>query len=98
LFSPLDKGREQCLWCATNILKDLEYSMTQKTQTKQRRPIYRQGYFVAFALAVLTIVEYYAALFIPSAILLFLLAIFKAALVLNYFMHISSLWSPGEEH
>ncbi|MEZ4831475.1 MAG: cytochrome C oxidase subunit IV family protein [Caldilineaceae bacterium] len=72
--------------------------MTHQTQSKPRKPVYRQGYVVALVLAVLTIVEYYAALHFPSAIILFLLAIFKAALVLNYFMHIRSVWSPEEEH
>ncbi len=72
--------------------------MTHQTQTKPRKPIYRQGYVVALVLAVLTMVEYFAALWFPSAIVLFLLAIFKAALVLNYFMHIASVWSPEEGH
>jgi cytochrome c oxidase subunit 4 len=72
--------------------------MTQKTQPKQRKPIYRQGIVVAAGLMILTVIEYYAAVLTSSAILLFLLAIFKAALVLNYFMHISTLWSSGEEH
>ena len=72
--------------------------MTQKTQSKPRKPIYRQGYVVALVLAVLTVIEYFAAHYTSSAIVMFLLAIFKAALVLNYFMHISSVWSPEEEH
>jgi heme/copper-type cytochrome/quinol oxidase subunit 4 len=72
--------------------------MAQKTQTKQRKPIYRQGIIVAAGLMILTLIEYYAALYTNSAILLFLLAIFKGALVLNYFMHISTLWSSKEEH
>lgn len=72
--------------------------MTQKTQTKPRKPVYRQGIVVAVGLMILTLIEYYAALYTNSAILLFLLAIFKGALVLNYFMHISSLWSSKEEH
>ena len=72
--------------------------MTQKPQPKQRKPIYRQGIVVATALMILTVIEYYAALYTTSAILLFLLAIFKGALVLNYFMHISSVWSSKEEH
>ncbi len=72
--------------------------MSQKTQSKRRKPVYVQGYVVALVLMVLTVIEYYAALHFPSAIILFLLAIFKAALVLNYFMHITSVWSPEEEH
>jgi cytochrome c oxidase subunit 4 len=72
--------------------------MTQKTKSKPRKPIYRQGYVVALVLAVLTVIEYFAANYTSSAIVMFLLAIFKAALVLNYFMHISSVWSPEEEH
>lgn len=74
--------------------------MAQKTKTPQRKNRYfLQGYVVAFALAVLTGIEYVVAVSTwSSAILLFLLAILKAALVLNYFMHISSLWKTEEGH
>lgn len=73
--------------------------MAQQTHTPRRKSrYYVQGYVVALALAVLTAIEYIVAVTFNSAILLIILAIFKAALVINYFMHISSLWSAGEEH
>jgi len=53
---------------------------------------------VALALAVLTIVEFYVAITLGSAIFLMLIALFKAVIVINFFMHVSRLWSPEGEH
>jgi len=58
---------------------------------------FRLSVIVALVLAVLTVVEYYAALNFPSTVALFLLALFKAVAVLNYFMHVSRLWKQEEE-
>lgn len=58
---------------------------------------FRLSVIVALVLAVLTVVEYYAALNFPSTVVLFLLAMFKAVAVLNYFMHVSRLWKQEEE-
>jgi heme/copper-type cytochrome/quinol oxidase subunit 4 len=73
--------------------------MSQKTPTKKSKGIYTQGIIVAIGLAVLTAIEYYVAISPwSSAILLLLLALVKGYLVVNYFMHISTLWSSDEEH
>ncbi len=74
--------------------------MAQQTKTPQKKSGYFiQGYVVALILAALTGIEYWVAIS-PwnSAIWLFILAIIKAALVVNYFMHISSLWKTEEGH
>lgn len=59
---------------------------------------FRASVTVALVLAILTVVEYFAALYFQSAVVLFLLAIFKAVAVLNYFMHVSRLWRQEEGH
>lgn len=63
-----------------------------------RATAYRRSALVALVLAVLTIIEYYAAIHFNSTVVLFLLALFKAVAVLNYFMHVSRLWTQPEEH
>jgi cytochrome c oxidase subunit IV len=66
---------------------------------QKRAAAYRRSIIVALILAALTVVEYYAAVLYPELwIVLVLLAIAKAALVVNYFMHVSRLWSQSEEH
>ncbi|HWQ04904.1 MAG TPA: cytochrome C oxidase subunit IV family protein [Longilinea sp.] len=56
----------------------------------------RRGVIVFLALAVLTAVEFVAARSgVPSAIL-WIIAILKAALVINFFMHLSRLFQPDE--
>jgi cytochrome c oxidase subunit 4 len=59
---------------------------------------FRASVTVALVLAILTVVEYFAALYFQSTVVLFLLAIFKAVAVLNYFMHVSRLWRQEEGH
>lgn len=65
---------------------------------ESRAAAYRLSATVALVLAVLTIIEYYAALHFNSTIVLFLLALFKAVAVINYFMHVSRLWTQEEGH
>lgn len=65
---------------------------------EKRSAAYRLSATVALVLAVLTLVEYFAALYFPSTAVLFLLALFKAIAVLNYFMHVSRLWTSEEGH
>ncbi len=65
---------------------------------QKRSAAYRLSAIVALVLAVLTGIEYYAAIHFPSTAILFLLALFKAVAVLNYFMHVSRLWSSEEGH
>ena len=66
--------------------------------SEKRSAAYRLSVTVGLVLAVLTIVEYFAALYTGSTVVLFLLAIFKAVAVLNYFMHVSRLWRQEEGH
>ncbi|MFO7537269.1 MAG: cytochrome C oxidase subunit IV family protein [Chloroflexota bacterium] len=53
--------------------------------------LYRMGVIVFVVLAVLTIIEFYAA-DLNSAVLMFLIALGKGALIVHYFMNISRLW------
>ena len=59
----------------------------------KRSAAYRLGALVLLGLAVLTIVEYGFAVTWASAVILLLIALFKAGLIVNYFMHVSRLWS-----
>lgn len=52
---------------------------------------YRLGVIVFVALAVLTIIEFYAAE-LNSAVLIFLMALGKGVLIVHYYMNISRLW------
>lgn len=72
--------------------------MSEQSRTKRKTAIYRQGIIVAVILAILTLVEYYAAITPPlgSFAILMILALLKAILVVNYFMHIRSLWSEDD--
>lgn len=53
---------------------------------------YRRGMYVFIALVVLTIVEYFIGVALNSAVLLFIVALLKAALIVQFFMHIYRLW------
>ncbi|MFQ5398470.1 MAG: cytochrome C oxidase subunit IV family protein [Anaerolineae bacterium] len=57
----------------------------------------RQGLLVLIGLAVLTAVEFGISFLEFSTIALFIIALFKAGLILQYFMHVALLWSE-EEH
>ena len=63
-----------------------------------RRAAYRQILIVFLILMVLTIFEFRLAIVTEgSAALLFIVALVKAALIVNFFMHIYRLWRP-ESH
>ena len=53
---------------------------------------YRRGVYVFVALFVLTIIEYFVGVYLNSAVLLFILALLKAAAIVQYFMHVYRLW------
>lgn len=58
----------------------------------------RRGLITFLALLVLTIVEYFVGIQAnASIVLLFVIALVKAALIIQVFMHISRLWRE-EEH
>ncbi|RME48215.1 MAG: hypothetical protein D6796_06605 [Caldilineae bacterium] len=65
----------------------------------KKRAVFRQGIVVLVVLAVLTAVEFAVAINLPGAVtLLFLIAVLKAAPILQFFMHLSSLWSEEGGH
>ena len=67
--------------------------------SEKRATAYRASVTVALVLAILTVVEYFAAIYMSnSVVVLFLLALFKAVAVLNYFMHVTRLWRQEEGH
>ena len=64
----------------------------------EKRPAYRQILLVFLVLAVLTAIEFAIAINLDNAAVpLFLIALVKAGLIVQYFMHIYRLWRP-EEH
>jgi len=56
----------------------------------------RQGVFVFITLAVLTAAEYWIGVSTDMAALIFVLFLIKATLVINFYMHVSRLFSPEE--
>jgi hypothetical protein len=65
---------------------------------KNKASAFRFSIMVAVVLAVLTGIEYVVALYYDGAALLLLLGLFKAYFVVNFYMHISRLWTAEEGH
>jgi cytochrome c oxidase subunit 4 len=65
---------------------------------KKKAAAFRLGLIVLLGLAVLTAVEFAVSFLDAALIALFIIALFKAGLILEYFMHLSSLWSEEENH
>lgn len=65
---------------------------------KNKAAAFRTSLIVAAALAILTIAEYFLALVYSGAALLLLLGLVKAYFVVNFYMHISRLWTTEEGH
>lgn len=59
----------------------------------KRSAAYRVGILVLIGLAVLTAVEYMLAINWSSVVLLLLIGLFKAGLIVQYFMHVTRVWS-----
>ncbi len=53
---------------------------------------YRLGLITLVILAVLTAVEYVVSIYLGSLVLLFIIAVIKAAVIVQNFMHITRLW------
>lgn len=65
----------------------------------KRAAAYRQGIYVFLGLAVLTIAEFFvSAATDGSAVLLLIIALVKAGVIANFFMHIYRLWRAEEDH
>jgi cytochrome c oxidase subunit 4 len=66
---------------------------------ERKAPPYFIGFLVLVILGVLTAVEYYIGTHdSPSVALLAVIALVKAALIVNNYMHVSRLWNVEEEH
>lgn len=64
-----------------------------------RRAAYRQGIYVFVGLAVLTVLEFAVASFLEGSIgLLFIAALAKAGIIIQYYMHLNQVWSEEESH
>ncbi len=57
---------------------------------------YVRGWVVLLGLAALTAIEYGIAVTSAAVVPMLLMGMFKALLILEYFMHVSRLWSPEE--
>lgn len=64
----------------------------------RRASAYRLGVVVLAGLAALTAVENLATLVGASTVALFIVALLKAGLILQYFMHVASLWVGEGSH
>jgi len=53
---------------------------------------YRLGFITLAILAVLTIGEFLVAVYMETLVLLFIIALLKAAVIVQNFMHIARLW------
>jgi heme/copper-type cytochrome/quinol oxidase subunit 4 len=73
-------------------------SETMSQKSEKRTTAYRRSTTVFIVLLVLTVIEFYVGLYFPSTIILLLLALFKGIAVVNYYMHISRLWSEEGGH
>jgi caa(3)-type oxidase subunit IV len=58
---------------------------------------YRQIFYVFLVLAVLTGIEFAVSITIANTVLLTLIALTKAALIVQFFMHVYRLWRQ-EDH
>ena len=64
-----------------------------------RKAAFRRGIYVLIALAVLTGLEFIIATAMEGSVaLLFIIALVKAGLILQYYMHLNSVWSEEEAH
>lgn len=66
---------------------------------EKKTAAYRQGILVFILLAVLTIVEFFVSAWTDgSVVLLMIIAVLKAGIIAQFFMHIYRLWRAEEEH
>ncbi len=64
----------------------------------RRSAAVRQGVVILGILAALTLIEYFVGVFLPWGWLLLLLALIKAVVVVQYFMHVSRVFSSEGGH
>ena len=78
---------------------DTNQELKQDLKQDKKAAAYRVGIIVLLVLALLTAAEYAVAINMTNAtVILFIIALLKAAPILQVFMHVSSLWSEEEGH
>jgi hypothetical protein len=70
----------------------------ETTLEEKRATAYELGGTVLLGLAVLTGAEYAFGVRGVSLVALFIVALIKGGMILNYFMHVSRLWAEEEAH
>ena len=65
---------------------------------EKKRMALQRGLTVLIGLAVLTAVEYGVSFIEFPTVALFVISLFKAGLIMNYFMHIGALWAGEGKH
>jgi len=70
----------------------------KRTISEKKAAVLRAGVTVLLGLAVLTAAEYWISFLETPNIALFIIALFKAGLILQTFMHINGLWASEEDH
>jgi hypothetical protein len=69
-----------------------------ESREEQKSAAYELGGTVLLGLAVVTAVEYAFGVRGLSVVAMFIIALLKAGMILNYYMNISRLWSDEEVH
>lgn len=79
--------------------KDAPAEPADEETLASRKAVYRQGLLVLVGLAVLTAVEYAVAVLLDGATaILFIVALAKAGVILQYYMHVNRLGGEEEAH
>lgn len=65
---------------------------TKPVNGDKKAAAYRLGLITLLILAVLTVAEYFVGIYLGSLVLLFIIALVKAAIIVQNFMHIARLW------
>lgn len=65
---------------------------TKRVNGDKKAAAYRLGLITLLILAALTAVEYFVSIFLGSLVLIFIIALVKAAIIVQNFMHIARLW------
>ena len=69
-----------------------------KQLDQKKKAEYRQNLIIFLALVVLTLFEFFVAINLDNpTVLLLIIALVKAGLIVQFFMHVYRLWRP-EEH
>lgn len=72
---------------------------TSQVNPAEKRRLFRRGLVVLIALLLLEVMDYGAAQLLNGSVtILFVLALINAALIIQYYMHISTLFSEEGGH